>query len=110
MEKDTLYYDGSCPLCSAEISKLKKLSNGGLELKNIHELNEGDVDINKALLLSRLHLKTADGEWITGLKANIGAWQHTSFGPLWRMLDWPMINWVSHWCYEAWLRWRNRSK
>ena len=101
MDKDTLYYDGACPLCSAEISKLEKFSNGKLVLQDIHELGDGEANRNKALLLSRLHLKTADGEWVTGLKANIRAWQHTPFRALWRMLDWPLINRVSHYCHSA---------
>ena len=109
MDKDTLYYDGACPLCSAEISKLEKFSKGDLVLQDIHELEEGTVEHDKALLLSRLHLKTADGEWVTGLKANIRAWQHTPFRALWRILDWPLINRVSHWGYEFWLRQRNRA-
>lgn len=87
MKSDTLYYDGSCPLCSAEISKLERLASGGLELKDIHQLNDGEVSIDKSLLLSRLHLKTANGESITGLKANIGARQHTHFDMLWRVLN-----------------------
>ena len=109
MEKDTLYYDGACPVCSTEIDKLAKFSKGRIILKNIHELGSDEARPNKELLLSRLHLKTADGKWITGLKANIRAWHHTPFGYLWRMLDWPLINLVSHRCYEYWLRRRNGS-
>ena len=109
MEKDTLYYDGACPLCSAEIDKLARFSRGRIELKDIHELDGNEVSHDKEQLLSRLHLKTADGEWITGLKANIRAWHHTPFRYLWRVLDWPLVNQVSHRCYEYWLRRRNRS-
>jgi predicted DCC family thiol-disulfide oxidoreductase YuxK len=109
MDKDTLYYDGACPLCSAEIDKLAKLSDNGLRLKDIHQLNDGEENLDKALLLSRLHLRTADGEWITGLSANIRAWQHTRFRAFWRLLDWPLINRFSRWCYEVWLQRRNRT-
>ena len=107
MDKDTLYYDGACPVCSAEIDKLVRFSKGRLILKNIHELDDDEACMDKSLLLSRLHLKTAEGRWITGLKANIRAWHHTPFRYLWRMLDWPLINLVSHRCYEFWLRRRN---
>jgi predicted DCC family thiol-disulfide oxidoreductase YuxK len=109
MDKDTLYYDGACPLCSAEIEKLAKFADSRLNLKDIHALNDGEAGLDKALLLSRLHLQTADGEWITGLSATIRAWQHTRFRLLWRLLDWPVIDRFSRWCYEAWLRGRNRS-
>ena len=109
MEKDTLYYDGACPICRAEIDKLAGLSKGRLELRDIHRLEGEDPGIDKTALLSRLHLRTADGEWITGLPANIRAWRHTPFGFLWRILAWPLIRVVSHRCYELWLNHRKRN-
>jgi predicted DCC family thiol-disulfide oxidoreductase YuxK len=109
MENDTLYYDGACPLCWAEVGKLKKFTKEKLVLKNIHELEAEEAVPSKELLLSRLHLKTADGQWLTGLTANIRAWHHTPFRYLWRMLDWPLIRIFSHWAYEFWLRRRNQS-
>ena len=110
MENDTLYFDGACPICSAEIKKLEKFSKDKLTLKDIHKLEGNEASLDKQLLLSRLHLKTADGQWITGLQANIRAWHHTPFRYLWRMLDWPLINLVSHRCYEIWLRRRNQCR
>jgi len=110
MDKDTIYYDGACPLCSAEIAKLGKFCDGRLVLKDIHTLDGDEASLDKNKLLSRLHLKTADGQWITGLSANIRAWHHTPFRHLWRVLDWPLVRLVSHPCYELWLRWRNRSR
>jgi predicted DCC family thiol-disulfide oxidoreductase YuxK len=107
MDKDTLYYDGACPVCSAEMGKLARFSRGRIELKNIHELDD-DAGLDKDKLLSRLHLRTAEGEWVTGLKANIRAWHHTPFRHLWRVLDWPLIRPVSQRCYEYWLRHRAR--
>jgi len=109
MDKDTLYYDGACPVCRAEVDKLNRLTGGRLNLEDIHELGDTEAGLDKNRLLSRLHLKTADGRWITGLTANIRAWHHTPFRYLWRMLDWPLINRVSHPCYELWLRRRNRA-
>lgn len=65
MNKDTLYYDGACPLCRAEVGKLAKFTDDRLVVKDIHDLDAAEVVPDKALLLSRLHPKTADGEWIT---------------------------------------------
>ena len=109
MNKDTLYYDGACPICSAEIRKLQRFSKGALDLRNIHELDGEDAALDRKALLSRLHLKTADGRWITGLQANIRAWHHTPFRHFWRALDWPGIRVVSHRAYEFWLRRRARA-
>ena len=109
MQKDTLYYDGNCPLCRAEIAKLRRFSKNRIELRDVHHLETGETDIEKSDLLARLHLKTADGEWITGLKANILAWQHTPFRRLWQVLDWPLVNRISYPCYELWLRSRSAN-
>ena len=109
MDKDTLYYDGACPLCRAEIGKLAKFSDGELNLVDIHQIDEQETGLEKAALLARLHLKTATGEWITGLKANIRAWQYTPFWYLWRILDWPLVNRLSYPAYEFWLRRRNSN-
>lgn len=106
--RDTLYYDGACPLCSAEVARLERLAGGQLALKDIHRLDAGEVAIDRETLLGRLHLETADGRWLTGMDANIRAWQHTPWRGLWRMLDWPVLNRVSRWGYEAWLRWRQK--
>jgi len=108
MEQDTLYYDGACPLCSAEINKLSRLSGEGLCLRNIHELDPEEDCPAPEVLMARLHLKTAEGQWITGLSANVHAWQHTRLGFLWRVLELPLIRPISHYCYELWLRQRNR--
>ncbi len=110
MDKDTLYYDGACPLCRAEIGKLEKLSGGKIELVDIHGMQAGACEVDSELLLTRLHLKTADGKWITGLSANVRAWQHTPLRFLWRVLEWPLIKPLSHRAYEFWLDRRQRSR
>ncbi|MDH3221643.1 MAG: DUF393 domain-containing protein [Gammaproteobacteria bacterium] len=110
MDEDTLYYDGACPICSAEIGKLAKFCDAKLVVRNIHELDADETLSGREQLLARLHLKTADGQWLTGLSANIRAWEHTPIGLLWRMLDWPIIRIFSNWAYEAWLRRRNQAR
>ena len=106
MQKDTLYYDGACPLCRAEVNKLRSLTRGALELENIHDLEPADGVPDKQTLMSRLHLRTADGEWLTGLDANIRAWRHTPLRYLWRALgSWPLRP-ISSRAYEFWLRQR----
>ena len=107
MTRDTLYYDGNCPLCRAEIDRLRRFSQGRIELRDVHALEPQEVDIDKTELLARLHLMTADGEWITGLEANIRAWRHTPFRRLWNILDWPLVRLVSYPAYELWLRTRS---
>ncbi len=108
MEKDTLYYDGACPLCRAEIGKLERHSRENLCLVDIHQMDGDESVPDRETLLARLHLRTGDGQWLTGLDANIRAWHHTPFRGLWRVLGWPLVRPFSNAAYELWLRWRAR--
>ena len=68
--KNTLYYDGKCPLCAKEMHWLNKLKNSQLELI---DLWEADTEISQNEMLRILHLKTSTGEWKKGLDANVTA-------------------------------------
>ncbi len=104
MAKDTLYYDGACPICRAEVARLERLAGDRLAFENVHELEADDGLPDKALLLARLHLRTADGDWLTGLDANIRAWGHTPFRRLWELFELPLMRPLGEWAYEFWLR------
>lgn len=99
MKKDVLYYDGQCPLCSIEMGHLRKRACGNLELVDIHKAT--DLPASKESLLKRLHLKTQAG-LVTGLDANIAAWQYTSIGWLWHFLQWPIIKPIAAKVYDIW--------
>ena len=100
-EQDTLYFDGSCPLCRREMGHLARLKSERLILQDIHEVPESDDIPDKAALLQSLHLRK-NGRWVTGLEANIAAWQYTRIGFLWQWLSWPIIKPVAAWCYRVW--------
>ena len=128
---DTLFYDGQCPLCVKEMDRLRQLKSSTLELQDIHELddlavtetlenNRGDNQKpverapeqasttampSKTALLKVLHLQR-DGQFITGIDANIAAWQHTRYGWLWRWLSWPIVRPIVEIVYERWAKWR----
>jgi predicted DCC family thiol-disulfide oxidoreductase YuxK len=99
---DTLYYDGQCPLCKREVGRLREISSG-LALCDIHDLDDAGLP-SRDQLLRQLHLRTAKGEFLTGLEANVAAWQHTRIGWLWRVLQWPLIRPVASRCYNLWAR------
>lgn len=107
MKKNTLYYDGQCPMCSIEMARLGKHTCDQLDLIDIHSLDKPPID--KALLLKQLHLHTEKG-FITGLDANIFAWQHTPWARLWRCLQWPIINPIANFLYNRWAQWRFRRR
>lgn len=100
---NTLYYDGQCPLCSKEMQRLGRLQNGDLRLVDIHR-NPLPANKTRAELLEVLHLRDANGEWISGLDANVKAWQHTSWGWLFAWLRWPLIATIADRVYAIWAR------
>ncbi len=106
---DTLFYDGRCPLCLKEMQRLGRLKDDTLALRDIHELPSDAAGLpDRETLLRNLHLQRADGALLTGLDANVAAWQHTRFGPAWRWLRWPPVRLLADPLYRAWARWRYR--
>ncbi len=101
--KDTLYYDGTCPLCSKEISLLKKLIKPHVNFSDIHTLTEDNHNIpKKQALLRRLHLQQANGSWLVGLDANVVVWSYTKYGILFKGLRLPIINRMADAAYNWW--------
>jgi predicted DCC family thiol-disulfide oxidoreductase YuxK len=103
MTKDTLYYDGACPLCAREMKHLANLKRDSLELVDIHNTDITDDMPSKADLLLNLHLKRGD-DWVVGADANVAAWQHTKLGALWAWLRWPIIRTVIDPVYAFWAK------
>lgn len=106
--KATLYYDGRCALCAGEIRRLARLQQGTLALQDIHAMEPDSGEPDKDALLRTLHLRTAEGKWLTGADANVAAWQHTRHGWLWRWLRWPVVRWFVDAVYRPWALWRYR--
>lgn len=102
-DKDTLYYDGQCPLCSHEMRVLGRMKSAQLNLVDIHALSELDAPPRKQLL-EVLHLRTSDGHWVTGVDASVRAWSSTRVGWLWRILQLPLISPVANSVYARWAR------
>ncbi len=101
--KDTLYYDGTCPLCAKEISLLKKLTGKVITFTDIHQLKRIDNKIpSTEVLLRRLHLQCSSGEWLIGLDATVRVWSYTHYGWLFKVLRWPVISIFSDLIYTRW--------
>jgi predicted DCC family thiol-disulfide oxidoreductase YuxK len=119
---DTLFYDGQCPLCASEIEQLREARGDALALVDIHDLalqSTRDKPLNpdsadrsdepsKDDLLRVLHLRRADGSWLTSADANVAAWESTRHGRLLRVLRWPVLRHAVDMVYALWARWRYR--
>ena len=103
MTKETLYYDGACPLCVREMKHLAKLKRDSLNLVDIHQADITPEMPSKEDLLLNLHLKRGE-EWVVGADANVAAWQHTRYGMLWIWLRWPLIKQIVDPIYAFWAK------
>lgn len=106
--KDTLFYDGQCPICNAEIARLDAHIDDNLVCVDIH--SEASTPVDRSVLFSQLHLLKADGELLVGLEANVAAWQHTKWRLLASILLWPIIRWFAELAYRGWLIWYQRQR
>lgn len=100
--KDVLFYDGNCPICLKEINHLKTLAKSSLAFSNIWDMELDEQERSK--LLSQLHVKTENGEVLTGFSANIRAWQHTKYRPILTLWRYPPLRWLGDLGYRIWLK------
>jgi predicted DCC family thiol-disulfide oxidoreductase YuxK len=116
---DTLFFDGQCPLCAGEIAQLRKVRGAALRIVDIHGLEQSTETSqsceeslapapDKDQLLRVLHLRRADGTWLTSADANVAAWEGTRHGQALKVLRWPLIRPVADVIYALWARWRYR--
>ncbi|MEH6592239.1 MAG: DUF393 domain-containing protein [Halioglobus sp.] len=105
----TLYYDGQCPLCMKEMARLGRLKDERLNLTDIHTLPPGTDLPDTTALLRDLHLRLHDGRMLTGVDANVAAWQYTRHGAWFRWMRWPSIRNIADLIYSRWARWRYES-
>ena len=104
---DTLFYDGNCPICVKEVDRLERLADSDLALCDIFQAKDTTLPATDTLL-RQLHLKTSDGRLLTGVEANIAAWQHTRWAFLFAWMQWPLIRIITDKAYARWALWRYR--
>jgi predicted DCC family thiol-disulfide oxidoreductase YuxK len=85
MAKTTVYYDGDCPLCRAEIAQYARLDEAGmLDLVNVADpASELPGSTSRADALARFHATSSDGRLLSGARAFVEVWQNL---PGWRWL------------------------
>ena len=88
------------------MARLAQIKGPALELVDIHTLADDDpARPERQTLLEVLHLKRGT-TYLTGLDANVAAWQHTAFGAFFRWLRWPWVRPLVDPIYNRWARWR----
>lgn len=106
----TIYYDGSCPLCTKEISYYQG-SGGKDRLAFVDVSGEGPAqvapDLDRHAAMKRFHVRRADGRLVSGTAAFGTVWQQI---PGWqvagRLAQMPGIRHVGDLVYWQYLRFR----
>ena len=76
--KLTIYYDGRCPLCLAEIHFLKHHNQRGLlAFVSLQEIDASCDDINCELAYKTIHARLGNNEIITGPEVFYEAYKRT---------------------------------
>ena len=105
----TIFYDGGCPLCVAEMRHLQKLdSAGNIAFENIYEtgFSERFPQINKQQADRILHGQTGDGVMLFGLDVTYRAWVLVGKRKWVAILRWPLIKWFADISYLFFARYR----
>ena len=79
----TVYFDGSCPLCTAEINHYKR-QQGAERLHFVDVSQEGSnpgPDLSPRDAMRRFHVRQSDGALVSGARGFIAIWQVL---PRWR--------------------------
>lgn len=79
----TLYYDGNCALCRAQMARLRQLDKAGrLGFSDISapDFLPASLGVSKVALGTEIHALTADGHLFVGLDSVIAAYRAVGRG------------------------------
>jgi predicted DCC family thiol-disulfide oxidoreductase YuxK len=107
----TLFYDGYCPLCVAEMNHLRKLDE--TQKIRFEDIQADDFSQRYPQLVwsdlnARIHAQMADGSLVSGLDVTYLAWKLVGKGWVYAPLRWPLIRILADFCYEIFAKHRYR--
>ena len=105
----TLYYDGRCPLCQAEMLYLQHRDRLGL--LNCVDITRNDFDANATGLsceraMASIHGRLPNGDWVTGVAVFAAAYERVGLRRMAWLLSRPSLQPVLGWGYARFARHR----
>ncbi len=111
----TVWFDGDCPICTAEIGLMRRLDRDSV-IDFVDLSLPGNHAGEREARLARLHAQTSGGAMVTGAEAFVSMWRVLpSLRPLAALASAPPILWLLERAYrlflkvrpalQTWVRW-----
>ena len=97
----TLYFDGRCPLCMAEMRNLMVRNTAG-HLAFVDASAEGfepPPGVSLEAMMQRLHAQAADGRWLQGVAVFAAMYEAVGLSWVARALNWRWARPLADACY-----------
>ena len=111
MKKLTMYYDGLCPLCQAEILFLSRRNSAGLLSfvdVNSTQYSADVVGVSCQQALDSMYAQYEDGELINGIDVFSAAYQRANLPTLAWLFSRPSLRPMLNWGYRFFAKNRHR--
>jgi predicted DCC family thiol-disulfide oxidoreductase YuxK len=107
----TIWFDGDCPLCVAEISLIRRLDAKNERIAFVDLTGDGSCPLDRGDMLAKFHAQEAGKDIVVGAAAFGAMWrQVTPFQPLGWLTLFPPALWVLNLLYVQFLRVRPRMQ
>jgi len=106
----TIYHDGRCPICQAEIDMLRTRDRlQHLRFQDIHDpaFDPAELGLSLESLDTRIHARRADGEMVEGVDVFNLAYRAVGLDPIADVVLWRPIRPLTRWLYTRFARHRH---
>ena len=112
--RPTVFFDGSCPLCSREIRHYRRLP-GAEAIRWVDASRDptslAAAGLDRETAMRRLHARDGDGEWLIGVDAFLAIWRRLPrYRWLARFVGMRPVRRVTAWGYDRFADWRYRRR
>ncbi|MFC1612129.1 thiol-disulfide oxidoreductase DCC family protein [Myxococcota bacterium] len=101
--KIELFYDGACPLCSREVTAIRRLDRKGrIQFTNIADpgFSAPDYGHDLAFFIDQIQARMPNGDWVQGVEAFRRVYTLVGFGMLVAPTRLPGLSQLLDWGYK----------